>query len=93
MEIQFSLHELLADKQEGESIIQASQSLKSLVDKRDSLNLDRAEAGSCPTWQLPEAQNMIKAAQLRLHKEKVLAIEGMKTHAGYRPGTSRKCFI
>ena len=48
MEMQFSLHELLADKQEGESIIQASQSLESLVDKRDSLNLRprRAEAVS-----------------------------------------------
>jgi len=85
MEIRFSLHELLVNKQEGGSIIQASESLKSLVDKLQKAGF--SEPTTQPSedqghWSQTEVNlprptlNMIKAAQLRLHKEKVLAIEG-----------------
>jgi len=78
-----SLYELLANKQEGESIIQASQSLKSLVDKpqikrRDSLNLQPSrrrlrlpDLESNRVTQLPEAQNMINC------------LNSKKSHVGF----------
>ena len=87
IEMRFTLHDLLASKQEGGSIIQGSQSLKSLVDKlqkagfSESTTLPSQDQGhriwSQTELDLPKPTvNMIKAAQLRLHKEKVLAIEG-----------------
>jgi PIF1-like helicase len=95
VDMRFSLHEVLANKQEGESIIQASQSLKSLVDKLQKAGF--SELTTQPSedqdqghriWSQTELNlpkptlNMIKAAQLRLHKEKVLAIEGDDEDAG-----------
>ena len=85
--MRFTLHNLLASKQDGESIIQGSQSLKSLVEKlqqagfSESTTLPSEDQGHRTSSQtelnLPKPTvNMIKAAQLRLHKEKVLAIEG-----------------
>jgi hypothetical protein len=80
IEMRFTLHELMASKREGGSIIQGSQSLKSLVEN-ESTTLPSQDQGhriwSQTELDLPKAPvNMIKAAQLRLHKEKVLAIEG-----------------
>ena len=87
VDMRFTLHNLLASKQDGESIIQGSQSLKSLVEKlqqagfSESTTLPSQDQGHRTSSQtelnLPKPTvNMIKAAQLRLHKEKVLAIEG-----------------
>jgi hypothetical protein len=87
IEMRFTLYDLLASKREGGSIIQGSHSLKSLVEKlqkagfSESTTLPSQDQGhriwSQTELDLPKPTvNMIKAAQLRLHKEKVLAIEG-----------------
>jgi hypothetical protein len=85
--MRFTLHNRLASKQDGGSIIQGSQSLRSLVEKlhkagfSESTTLPSQDQGH-RTWSQTELNlpkptvNMIKAAQLRLHKEKALAIEG-----------------
>jgi hypothetical protein len=87
VDMRFTLHNRLASKQDGGSIIQGSQSLRSLVEKlhkagfSESTTLPSQDQGH-RTWSQTELNlpkptvNMIKAAQLRLHKEKVLAIEG-----------------
>ena len=87
MQMRFTLHDLLANKQDGGSVIQGSQSLKSLVEKLQRAGF--SESTTVPSqdeghqiWSQTELNlpkptlNMIKAAQLRLHKERVLAIEG-----------------
>jgi hypothetical protein len=85
MEMRCTLHDLLASKQDGGSIIQASQSLKTLVDKlrRASFSESTSSEDQCyRSWSQTELSlpkptvNMIKASQLHLHKQKILAIEG-----------------
>jgi PIF1-like helicase len=86
-EMRFTLHDLLANKQDGGSIIQASQSLRSLVEKLQKAGF--SESTTMPShdpgyriWSQTELNlpkptlDMIKAAQVRLHEEKILAIEG-----------------
>ena len=95
MEMRFTLHDLLANKQEGDSIIQGSQSLNSLVDKLQKAGFSEptpepSQDQGHRIWSQTELDlpkptlNMVKAAQLRLHKQKVLAIEGDDEDAGIK---------
>ena len=91
MEMRFSLHDLLANKKNGDSIIHESQSLSNLVDKLQKAGFSEPELNqdqdhriwSQTELDLPKSTlNMVKAAQFRLHKQKILAIEGDDEDAG-----------
>jgi hypothetical protein len=86
VEMRCTLYDLLANKKDGDSIIHGSQSLSNLVDKLHKAGFceptpEPSQDQGHQIWSqneldLPKSTlNVVKAAQLRLHKQKILAIE------------------